>query len=122
MDKNLRIGLIIGGIVLALLVIVPLVWSGFSGGQNNYYGGWGGMMGLGMMGGFGGLMFIPMVVVWGLIIWGVVWLVRGTCGCGTAVGSSREEHKDSAIDILKARYARGEVSKEEFEEKKKGLI
>lgn len=29
---------------------------------------------------------------------------------------------ESAIDILKKRYARGEISKEEFEERKKDLL
>lgn len=30
--------------------------------------------------------------------------------------------EDSAIEVLKKRYVRGEISKEEFEEKKKDLI
>jgi putative membrane protein len=29
---------------------------------------------------------------------------------------------ESALEVLKKRYARGEISKEEFEEKKKDLI
>ncbi len=79
-------------------------------------------MGPGMMGGFGMGLFGPffMIVFWGLIIWGVVALARGSAwGCG-------HDHQaggtDSALEVLKRRYARGEISKEEFEEKKKDLI
>jgi putative membrane protein len=45
------------------------------------------------------------------IAWGVQWAVRG--------GVGRTE--DSALEILKRRYARGEISKEEFEEKKRDI-
>lgn len=72
-------------------------------------------------GGFWEMWFMPiiMIIVSGLIIWGVVALVRGgwTWGCGHSHGYS-----DSALDILKRRYAGGEISKEEFEDKKKQLI
>jgi putative membrane protein len=112
MSNTTKIALIIGGVILAILIIVPLVWAGFSG-----YGGYGwGMMGPGMM---GGLMMIPMVLFWGLIIWGIIALTRGAWhGCGI---HSHSEHEDSALNVLKRRYARGEISKEEFEEKKKDL-
>lgn len=121
MDRNLRIALIIGGIVLAVLVIVPLVWGGLSGWQGGSWGGWG-MMGPWMMGGFGGLMMIPMILFWGFMVWGIVWLVRGAGGCCSMSHSDHLEHHDSAMDILKSRYARGEINKQEFEDKKKDLV
>ena len=45
-------------------------------------------------------------IVIGLVVWGANQLSRGSRG-----GDGR----DSAIDILRERYARGELSKEEFE-------
>lgn len=48
-----------------------------------------------------------------LLVWGVFSLV------GTAQHQSRTE--DTALDILKKRYAAGEISQAEFELAKKGL-
>jgi putative membrane protein len=115
MNKNLRTAIIVGGIVLAILIAVSLLWGGVMGWQGR---GWG-MMGPGMMGGFGFGWFMPvlMILFWGLVIWGVVALVRGLSG-PKYYDSSAE---GSALEILKRRYARGEVSKREYEEKKKEL-
>lgn len=56
----------------------------------------------------------------GLIIIGlIVWLVVRTTTHNT---SPAAVSKDSALDVLKKRYARGEIDKDEFEEKKKDLI
>ncbi len=65
---------------------------------------------------FGGLwMLIFWVVVIALIVWGVVTLVkRGNSASGTA-------QKHDPLDTARERYAKGEISKEEFEQIKKGL-
>ncbi len=55
------------------------------------------------------------LVVVAVVVIGVVYFVRGV-GRG---GWTR--HGESALDILQKRYARGEISKEEFEEMKRNL-
>ncbi|MCX9011682.1 MAG: SHOCT domain-containing protein [Candidatus Methanoperedens sp.] len=74
-----------------------------------------GMMdyGYGMM----GWMWILGLIFWILVIAGLVLLIRYLWEGG---GAKRET--ESALEILKKRYARGEISKEEFEEKKKDLL
>ncbi len=78
-------------------------------------GDWWGMMGPMMGYGMGWLGMIMMVVFWGLLIVGgiflVKWLVQATGrgGASTAGGGGR------ALEILKERYARGEITKAEFE-------
>lgn len=68
--------------------------------------------GLGM--GFG---WIFMVAFWALVILGVVYLVKLIAG-----GSTSSKINESALDILKKRYAQGEISKEEFESRKKDIV
>ncbi len=84
--------------------------------------GWGWQMGPGMMGGWGGGWFggIFMIVFWILILVGLVffikWLVQSTNrGHTGAAGGNR------ALEILKERYARGEINKTEFETMKTDL-
>lgn len=64
-------------------------------------------------------MGIGMVIFVGLIIWGIAALSRGA-GVSCCSGSSNQS--ESTIEILKKRYARGEIDKKEFEDKKKDLI
>ena len=112
MNKNTKTALIIGGVALALLITIPLIWGGFSGGQ-------GGMMMGGMMGGWGWFMPILVILFWGLLIWLLVLLI-GRVGQPDRPEPGAREH-NSALELLKQRYARGEISKEEYEEKKRDL-
>jgi putative membrane protein len=79
--------------------------------------------GPGMMGGYGGGWFggIFMVVFWIAVIVGVIFLIRWLVQ-STGAGSHGARSEESALEILKRRYARGEIDKKEFEQKKKDLI
>ena len=114
MDRSLKTALIIGGIVIGVIVILSVV-PGLLGWQGYGYG----MMGPGMMGGFGTMFLMPIlwIAVIGLIIWAVVAAVRRP---GEPDGPARSA--DSALEILKRRYARGEINKQEYEERKKDLV
>lgn len=79
-------------------------------------GNWGwGHMGGGMGWGFGGLF---MILFWVAVIAAIVAVARWWFG-----GLSRDDLPpgQSALDVLKERYARGEIGKEEFERKKRDL-
>lgn len=77
------------------------------------------MEGSGMMGGFGSGWMIFMLIFWILIIAGLVLLVKWLIDRGR--GATPSGDSESALDILKKRYARGEIDKKEFEEKKRDL-
>lgn len=77
----------------------------------NGYNGWGAGS---MMGWFGG--GIMMIAFWVLLIVFIVWIAR------EAGGRNSRSSGSNALEILKERYARGEIDKKEFEEKKKDLI
>jgi len=62
------------------------------------------------MWGAGGLvMMLMMLVFWGLIIAGLV------VGLRWLIGEGRAGRGDDAMEILRQRYARGEIDKQEFD-------
>ncbi len=70
-----------------------------------------------MMGWFGG--GIMMIIFWAAFILFIVWIVKEVSGRNN---SDKPRHGKSALEILEERYAKGEIDKKEFEEKKKDLI
>lgn len=75
---------------------------------------WGdGMYGYGM--GWGWFGPFLMIAFWALVIAGIVYLVKAIAGRGAP---AKEE---SPLDILKKRYAKGEIDHEEFIKRKKDL-
>ena len=53
------------------------------------------------------------VLFWGIIIWAVVRLTDRV--------DRRGERGDSAIEILRQRYARGEITKEQFDQMRRDI-
>jgi putative membrane protein len=80
-------------------------WAGYGG-----YGGYG-------MGIFGGLF---MLLFWALIIVGLVLLVRWLWDHNRTAGA--QGGSESSLEILKRRYAKGEINKEEFDRMKRDLM
>ncbi len=113
--KSLQLGFI----TFFLLSFAVFPWAEALGQWQGGYGGW--HMGPGMMGGWGMGWFgsIFMLVLGVLVIVGLVFLTRWLIQ--TTKGGAEVTHSPRALDILKERYARGEINKEEFEEKKRDL-
>lgn len=74
----------------------------------------------GMGWGWGFFGVVHMVLWWALIILGIVVLFKWLTGSG----SSRETRatESRALAVLRERYARGEIGKEEFDQKKRDLL
>lgn len=84
---------------------IPMMWM-MGGGGNPMMGGWNGFDVLG---------WLPMLLFWVLLILGVVALLRYLGRSG------QHDNCKTPLEILKERYARGEIDKKEFEQMKKDL-
>ncbi len=63
--------------------------------------------------GFGWLF---MTIFWILVILGIIYLVRKI-----TASTKNEGREETALDILKKRYAKGEITKEEFDRMKEDI-
>ena len=73
--------------------------------------------------GFSVLGFIFQVLFWGLIIMLIVKLFRSSRSshCCHDNGEMEEVEGDRSLEIVRERYAKGEIGKKEFEQLKKDL-
>ena len=74
--------------------------------------------GWGWMG--GGLMMLMMLIFWGGLLALLIFAVRGSFGSRASPGEGTRRAPD-AKEILSERFARGEISEEEFEQRKRVL-
>ena len=107
----------IRNLAAALVGVVASLWPSLAAAQERAYewgwrmhpmGGMWGIWGIGMM--------FMMLVFWAVLIVGMIVAVRWLANQGKGPRST-----DAALDILRERYARGEINKEEFEAKKRDL-
>ena len=73
------------------------------------YGGWG----------FGLLHMVFWLVILVAVIVAAIWLIRSMAG-GSA--SPVEGRRSPGLDVLEERYARGEINRDEYLEKKKDIL
>ena len=102
-----------------LLFVMLFPWSQALA-QQRSNSGWG--MGPGMMGnwGMGWFGMIFMMIFWVLVIVALVFLIKWLIQT-TSSRKASEQTGSGAIDILKERYARGEIDKAEFESMKRDI-
>jgi len=115
--KTLKKGymLVLATLVLSNIYISPAL------ADTGRYGNWN--MGRWMMGGWGmgwfGMIF--MIIFWALIIVGLVALVKWLVQSTSSKSHSGLSESLKAMDILKERYAKGEITHDEFESMKKDI-
>ena len=57
-----------------------------------------------------------MILVWVIIIVAAIFIIKSIVGKGTG-----SQHHETPLDVLKRRYAAGEITKEQFDQMKKDL-
>jgi putative membrane protein len=81
---------------------------------------WGMMGGWGGYGWFGFLHMIVWLVILAAVVVGIVWLARGAIPrSDTPPGLPR---RSSGLDVLEERYARGEINREEYLQKRRDIL
>jgi putative membrane protein len=82
-----------------------------------------GMMRDGFEVGPGGILaIVPTILLWALIVAAIVWLVsRLVSRTAQNIPSNATPASESALDVVKMRYARGEISKDQYENMRRDL-
>jgi putative membrane protein len=83
---------------------------------------------MGFAGGFGLMALVAFLVAiafWGaiiaLVVLGVRWLIRQERASRLPPDSSTQPRADDPLEILRSRYARGEIDDEEYERRRRTL-
>jgi putative membrane protein len=97
-------------IFFIFMILPPLTFFACAQGPNRPMGNWGHMMGYGYGGGFMWLIFLILV---GFVIYALLQSSKSK--------DSNVSIIETPLDILKKRYARGEIDKEEYDRMKNDL-
>ncbi len=98
------------------LALAAWLTPGVAGAQERTYEwGWSMHPMWGLWGIWGVGMMLFMFLFWALVIVGIVAAIRWVIRQGRPAGA------DAALEILRERYARGEINREEFEARKRDL-
>jgi putative membrane protein len=101
------------------LALVFGVWTYAAAAEGDDWGPWGMHM---MWGSWGIGMMLMMFLFWAAIIVAIVFVIRWLISSSHPASQAPPGHApESALDILKKRYARGEISKPEFDEMRRNL-
>lgn len=117
--KDLRLPILIWPLsLLAIYLFTASAAFGHWDGYSRWH------MGPWMMGGWGtgwfGMIF--MMVFWGLVIVGLILLVKWLIQSKTDKERAGLHYGSRAMEILKERYVRGEINRDQFESMKKDLL
>jgi putative membrane protein len=86
-----------------------MMWNGPYFGMMGWGGGW-----------LGPFHFIIPLLFWAIVITAIVMLIRYTTGRGNYPW--RRERRMPGLDALKERYARGEITRDEYMQKKRDIF
>jgi putative membrane protein len=68
------------------------------------------------------LMMVLMVLFWGAVIFGIVWLIRGVARGGPAPSGETPVSRETAVQILERRFAEGALTVEDYRARREVLV
>ena len=105
-------------VILSAFLVLLIAAAMFMQYRSPYGYGYGGMMGPWMMGGFGIGGMLLGVLFFALVIGGGVWLIQAL---PRGSGGASSPPSETPLEILKRRFASGEITKEQYEAMKRDL-
>ena len=128
MNRTDRVLLIVVGVLIVVALLAGPVMAytmgwmmpaaglrfgrpGFGAGFEGWRGPWVLLIGLGIL---------LRIAFWGIVVGGVVLLLRALGRSRRQAGAQRP-HEDSALELLRRRYAAGEITEAQFEEMRRVL-
>ena len=68
------------------------------------------------------LMMAVMVLFWGAVIFGIVWLIRSVAGGGPSPSGETPVSRETAVQILERRFAEGALTLEDYRARREVLV